>query len=192
MARLPITLEKRTLLRENAVFRVYADHVRDAAGCEITDYLAVVPRHRTAAKVSGVAVLPVLDGKLGLISVYRYPLGEKCWEVPRGFVDAQETPETAAARELAEETSLESPLPLVPLGVIAPEPAVIDAKVALFAAHGCRPHPAAAGASEMGHGELRFFTREEAVSLVAEGAVLDPYTIVILLKLLGCAAALPA
>lgn len=191
MTKPPIALERRTLVKENAVFSVYSDHVRDAGGGEVEDYLSIVPRHRTADKVSGVAVLPVLEDRFGLIRVYRYPLGEYCWEVARGFVDSGETPMAAAARELREETGLVAGRPMVNIGVIAPEPGVIDAKVALFAAPQC-VRDAAGTQGEMGHGELRFYTRDELASLVQDGGVLDPCSLIILLRYLGVGTVAPA
>jgi len=180
----PITLKQRTLLCENTVFSVYSDHVRDEAGGEVRDYLAIVPRNRTAEKMSGVAILPVLEGRYGLICIYRHPLGEFCWEVPRGFIDAAESPVAAALRELKEETGLVPGEPLVPLGMIAPEPGVLDAKVGLFAAPHCT-RSGSAGGGEMGHRELKFFTRDELVALIDEGRILDPCTLVATLKYLG-------
>ena len=184
MAAAPITVQQRTQLFENSVFTVYSDHVRDEAGAEVRDFLAIVPRHRTAEKLSGVAILPVVDGRCGLICVYRHPLSEFCWEAPRGFIDDGETPEQAAIRELREETALVADEAPVALGIIAPEPGVLDAKVALFAALGCRA--AAAGIdAEMGHGQLKFFSPSELRRSLDQSLILDACTLVLVHRYLA-------
>lgn len=42
-----------------------------------------------------------------MIKQYRYPLGRKIMELPAGLIDAGETPEEAAVRELKEETGMD-------------------------------------------------------------------------------------
>jgi 8-oxo-dGTP pyrophosphatase MutT (NUDIX family) len=183
----PVTLiASRTILR-NAVFTVFADHLRDASGAEVTDYLRVVPRQRAAGGVTGIAVLPLLDGAFGLIRVYRHPIGESCWEAARGFVDAGETPAEAARRELLEETGLVAdPDDLRDLGTIAPEPGLLDARVRLFVAERCRRASAAAG-GEVGLGETRFFAREDFLELIGRGAIVDPSTQICAYRYFGVA-----
>jgi len=178
MSDLPITLLGRKEVCRNAVFTVYADHVRDTAGNEVADYLTVVPHHRDADGVTGVAVLPVRDNRFGLIQIYRHSIGAHGWEVPRGFVDQGETPATAALRELAEETGLAADSgTLRDLGALAPEPGVLSARVRLFAAERCSGG-ATAVREEMGHGELRFFTRTELAGMLGNGEIMDPCTLV--------------
>jgi ADP-ribose pyrophosphatase len=47
-----------------------------------------------------------LDGEeLHMVEQYRYPVGERFWELPQGAMQ-DETPESAAARELREETGV--------------------------------------------------------------------------------------
>lgn len=66
-----------------------------------------------------VVVLPVLvnlnesdsseqsiDVKIGLIQVFRHPIGKVSWEFAGGSVEAKERPEEAALRELREETGI--------------------------------------------------------------------------------------
>lgn len=52
-----------------------------------------------------VAVVPVTDdGKVLLVRQYRYPVDNVMLEIPAGKLDAGETPENCALRELEEET----------------------------------------------------------------------------------------
>ncbi len=44
--------------------------------------------------------------KIVLIRQYRYPLGDYLYELPAGLIDAGETPDMAAIREMKEETGL--------------------------------------------------------------------------------------
>lgn len=181
----PLTLESRKEVCRNTVFTVFLDHVRDASGREVVDYLSVVPHHRAAGAVTGVAVLPVADGRFGLIRIFRHPLGEFCWEAPRGFVDSGESPVAAALRELREETGLiASPRSVRDLGVIAPEPGVVDARIRLFAADGCG-RASVTHHDELGHGELRFFGRDELIGIMDGGEIMDPCTLVCCYRYLG-------
>jgi ADP-ribose pyrophosphatase len=187
MPDLPITLLARREVCQNAVFTVYFDHIRDAAGNEVTDYLTVVPHHRTADGVTGVAVLPVLESKFGLIRVYRHSLGQHGWEVVRGFVDRAETPFAAALRELGEETGLVTTVESMrDLGALAPEPGVLAARVRLFVAQGCT-RGRAMPRGEMGHHETRYFSREELLGLMNRGEIMDPCSLVCCYRYLGVA-----
>ncbi len=58
----------------------------------------------------GVVIYPVLrkdPDKIVMIRQYRYPIGEYLYELPAGLIDAGETPDDAAVRELKEETGLD-------------------------------------------------------------------------------------
>lgn len=57
----------------------------------------------------GVVIYPILKEnpeKIVLIKQYRYPLGDYLYELPAGLIDAGETPEDSAIREMKEETGL--------------------------------------------------------------------------------------
>lgn len=57
----------------------------------------------------GVVIYPILKEdpeKIFLIRQYRYPLGDYLYELPAGLIDAGETPDMAAIREMKEETGL--------------------------------------------------------------------------------------
>lgn len=58
----------------------------------------------------GVVIYPVLKEdpeKIVMIRQYRYPLDDYLYELPAGLIDAGETPERAAVREMKEETGLD-------------------------------------------------------------------------------------
>lgn len=57
----------------------------------------------------GVVIYPILKDdpeKIVMIRQYRYPLGDYLYELPAGLIDAGETPDIAAVREMKEETGL--------------------------------------------------------------------------------------
>jgi ADP-ribose pyrophosphatase len=63
-------------------------------------------RYEVVEHGAAVCVLAI-DGERVLgVRQFRPAIGEETWELPAGLVDAGETPEAAAARELAEEAQL--------------------------------------------------------------------------------------
>jgi ADP-ribose pyrophosphatase len=61
-------------------------------------------------RTDGVVIYPVYQsepGKLVLLRQFRYPVNAYVYEVPAGLVDEGEEPETAAIREMKEETGLD-------------------------------------------------------------------------------------
>lgn len=163
---------------ENARFRIYLDDVVGPNGDKIQNYLVVIPKARVTGKVTGVAVLPIIEGRIGLLRIYRHPVGDYVWEVPRGFVDSGETPGRSALRELKEETGLKCRrTDLHPLGEIMPEPGILAARVRLFAALiDGRANPSLS--REFGHNRLRLVTTEEFARLSLRGRIQDPCTLI--------------
>ncbi len=87
---------------ENKWMTVREDKVRRLSGSE--GIYGVVD------KPDFVAILPIENNRIHLVEQYRYPVGERYWEIPQG--SWEENPEvdsiTVAAGELQEETGLKS------------------------------------------------------------------------------------
>jgi ADP-ribose pyrophosphatase len=173
----PIRLTQRRLGCSNLLMEVFLDDIAAPDGASVCNFIVLAPRQKTANLVTGVAVLPVLDGRFGLLKVFRHPIRDYTWEVPRGFVDADETPLTSALRELEEETGLQcDACDLIDLGMILPEPGIIAGRTHLFAATRCS-RTAPYKANEMGHKELRFLSAEELGDMARQGIVEDANTL---------------
>lgn len=173
---------------ENSKNEVFFDHIEWVGGETVQDYMVVAPKVKDNDLVTGVSVLPVMQGKFGLIRVYRHPLRDYVWEVPRGFVDEGESALTSALRELDEETGLTcNAEDMRSMGMIAPEAGTMAARIRLFAALNCvqgRPFVA----EEFGHQELRFFDASEMASMAANSEIQDPGTLVAYFRLLALVA----
>lgn len=92
-------------------------------------------------RVPAVAVLAETAGRLVLVRQYRPAVGETLWELPAGKVDAGETPEAAARRELAEETGYVAET-LLPVLEFFPSPGYTSERVHIFHAVDVKPGPA--------------------------------------------------
>ncbi|HXS57626.1 MAG TPA: NUDIX hydrolase [Hanamia sp.] len=81
------------------------------------------------------AVALTEEGEVLMVRQYRHPVKETLLEIPGGFIDKNETPEQATARELKEETGFEF-TSFINLGKVAANPGVLDNYTYLFLAQG--------------------------------------------------------
>jgi 8-oxo-dGDP phosphatase len=173
-----VHLVKREIGCRNSKWTVYLDHIHDDQGNEVHDFIVVggqVPRHDL---VTGVCVLPVWDGRIGLLRYYRHAVAEALWEVPRGFIDQGEEPAEAALRELEEETGLTCrPTDVLPLGFYLPEPSTLQARGGVFVAARCQPGKKREK-NEIGLGELSLFTLEEVANMAESSQIQDASTLI--------------
>ncbi len=174
----PVRLIKRTVGCANRLFEVYLDHIASPSGETVENFMVVSPRHKSEKLVGGVAILPILDGNLGLLQIYRHPVAEYTWEVPRGFIDDGENALTAALRELEEETGLQcADHDMIDLGTVLPDPGILAGRTQVFAASKCH---GATGfqLNEMGHVDLQFFSFKEFSVMAQKAEVEDAQTLV--------------
>lgn len=96
------TLSSRVLLDSLPWLRVWADHVRLPNGHEIPDFYRIeMPDWAQIFAVSD-------EGRVMTIEHYKHGAGQLSLELPAGYIERGEAPETSARRELLEETGLEA------------------------------------------------------------------------------------
>jgi ADP-ribose pyrophosphatase len=129
------------------------------------------------------AVLPVLrpddeDPEVLLIRQYRYAADGYLYEVPAGRLDAGESPEDCAHRELREETGYTAER-VVRLFTMFTTPGFTDEKIHLFLATGLRTGESEREADEFL--ELVPTRLSQALSMVERGEIQDSKTALTLL-----------
>jgi ADP-ribose diphosphatase len=140
-----------------------------------------------AVRVPSVAyVLPLLDdGRVVLIRQYRPVVGAEIWELPAGTIEAGESAERCAHRELAEEAGYAAEQ-LEPLGEAWADPGLTDERIYLFVARDLRPVARDLDADE--HIAVVPVALEEAYRMIDAGEILDGGTLIALLRFRSCPA----
>jgi ADP-ribose pyrophosphatase len=83
---------------------------------------------------SWVNIIPLTDdGRVVMVRQYRHGTGEVTLEIPGGLVENTDTPETAAMRELVEETGYTTQ-EVISLGNVQPNPAIQNNRCYSFVA----------------------------------------------------------
>ncbi|OIQ73020.1 ADP-ribose pyrophosphatase [mine drainage metagenome] len=171
-----IEVVDRRLACENTKFFVYFDHVIDKTGDEVRDYLVVAPKNTGRNLVTGVAILPIVNGQVGLIRIYRPAIRDYSWEIPHGFVDEGESDHSSALRELLEETGLTvESRSFSSMGYITPDTGVLAARVHLFLAES--GHATQKIQPELGLREFRFFPFVEFEEMIKCSEIQDTFTL---------------
>jgi ADP-ribose pyrophosphatase len=97
--------------------------------------------HDVVIHPGAVAVVPMVDAEhVCLLRNYRVVVGETLLEVPAGTLEAGEPPDTAAVRELAEETGYRAGR-WRKLGAFYPSPGVLSERTHLYVAEDLTPGP---------------------------------------------------
>jgi len=156
---------------DGKILSLELDEIQEEGG---TRALREVVRHR-----GSVAALPVDDeGRLVLVRQYRHPVGQALWEVPAGILEKGESPEQAVRREVEEEVGRRAGH-LEPLAVFHPTPGFCDETLHLFRATRLQEAPLRRDEDELL--EVKWYTLDEARSLLRAGEVKDAKTIIALL-----------
>jgi ADP-ribose pyrophosphatase len=165
------------------VFNFFLDHVKDENGNEVKEYFVVQPKHIRGNLGGGIAIMPVINSKIGLVQLYRIPMREFSWEIPHGFIDKQESDQMAAARELREEAGIiVCPDDCISLGYISPDTGLIGARVHLFAVEVGKISEERE--YEMGLGQLSFFSIEDVGKMIFNSQIQDSFTVAAYFKYL--------
>ena len=114
------------------------------------------------------------DGRLLLVGQHRYALDEYSWEIPEGGVDASESLEDGARRELREETGYAAAR-WRQLARITLSNSVTDERGVLFLAEDLTAGVAEPDPSEVL--ETRWATLDEVLAEIAAGQIHDVLTI---------------
>lgn len=100
-----------------------------------TDGKTVDPYFVVELPTSACALAITADNEVIMVQQYRHPIGKELLELPGGFIDDNETPEDAIARELLEETGYVFDN-IVRLGKTAANPGVLNNFTYMFLANG--------------------------------------------------------
>lgn len=111
----------------NKFVTLYDDDVRFPDGSD-----GRYVRLATTEPGSGVVLIPICDGKIGIVRVFRYAVSALVWELPRGFSHGEDVENTALS-ELREELGVRE-AKIEVLGFMHPDSGVQTARVAVVAA----------------------------------------------------------
>lgn len=168
---------KSEIVFHGKVFDVQVDDIKyDGSGITAPRQVAVHP--------GGAVVVPVKEnGKIILISQFRYPHKEVLLELPAGKLDLNEDPQICAVRELKEETGYTSNT-IMKLGKIYTTPGFCNEILHIYLAKDLIPGDHAREEGEEGM-KLHEFSLDEIDAKIRAGEIVDAKTIcgIVLLKL---------
>jgi ADP-ribose pyrophosphatase len=154
-------------VHKGRVFTLHRDRITLPNG---VDTILDVIRHPGAA-----AIVPVTaQGNVLLIRQFRYAMNGHIWEIPAGTMEPDESPLACAQRELGEEIGV-SASRWRKLVELMPLPAYSDEIIHLFRAEELAPTRQHLDPDEIL--EIHEFSYEDALEMIAAGAIRDAKTI---------------
>jgi ADP-ribose pyrophosphatase len=161
-------VEKSEILFKGKVFDLQVDEIIYNSGNKGIREIAVHP--------GGAVVVPVkTDGKIIMVTQFRYPFKKRILEFPAGKLDRGEGPFDCAARELEEETGYITDN-IIRLGNICTTPGFCSEILHLYLAKNLKPgnHKREEGEEGM---EIFEFTEAEIEDKIRSGEIYDAKTI---------------
>lgn len=149
---------------EYEVFRVRRDRCRSPlTGAEHPFYVIEAE--------DWVNIIPVTpEGQIVCVEQYRHGTGEVSLEIPGGIIDPEDaTPAAAGRREMVEETGYDTDV-IVPLGTVAPNPAILNNRCYTFLARDVR-RVAEQSLDATEHVAVRLVDPAAVPGLIAEGRI---------------------
>jgi ADP-ribose pyrophosphatase len=166
--------------RRLASRRVYSGRVLSLDVDEVEEPGGVRTTREVVRHSGSVAVLAVQDdGRIVLVRQYRYPVDDALWELPAGRLDAGESPEQAAQRELQEEIGHRAGM-LRKIAFFYTTPGFCDEVMHVFRASGLVPAPAQGDEDE--RIEVQAFPIMELEGMIDRGEIREGKTLVALLR----------
>lgn len=117
------------------------------------------------------------EGRVCLIRQYRYAADGWLWEIPAGRLEAGESAQPCAQRELAEEAGVHA-THWQPLASLLPSPGICDERIHLFLARDLSPVPTAHERGE--YIEVYWLSLNDALVKVCAGEIVDAKTVIAL------------
>src|ERR1017187_8994117 len=154
---------------------IYKGRVIDLRVDEIQYENGTIGYRDVASHRGGAAVVAVKDGKIILVTQYRYPLNKTIYELPAGKLDHSEDPIECAKRELEEETGYKSDN-FIKLGEIVSTPGFCDERLFLFLARDLKLGKKNYEEGEYGM-ETHYFTLSEIEEKIFNSEIIDAKTI---------------
>ena len=158
----------RVTVYRNRWMQIYEDSVRRADGSE--GIYGIVDKPHFAV------IVPLHEDGITLVQQFRYPIGQRVWELPQGsWESAHPTPETLARAELAEETGLQAER-MQALGFLHAAYGYSTQGYHIFVATGLQQGASALEPEELGL-IARKFSLPQIRQLLLSGAISDATTV---------------
>ncbi len=163
------SVTKSEIIFRGKVFDVQVDEIEyNGSGNKARREVAVHPGGAVVVAVKG-------DGKIVMVTQYRYPSKEVLLELPAGKLDKGEDPQVCATRELTEETGYTSNK-ISKLGKIYTSPGFCSEVLHIYLAEDLLPGNNAREEGEEGM-EMFEFTLDEIEEKIRTGEISDAKTI---------------
>jgi 8-oxo-dGTP pyrophosphatase MutT (NUDIX family) len=163
-----IRLLKERLVYANKFVKLYDDDVLFPDG-KAGRYV----RLRAVTEGHAAVLIPIYRGKIALVQVFRYALGQLVWEFPRGFSQGKSVEDTARG-ELQEELGIKVAT-IETLGFIAPDSGIQSARVAVVIARVGDPGDGPQDTTEVA--SARWVTPTELEEMMKSGEIEDGFTL---------------